>query len=251
MVDDAFVETFIRDGAVRLAGAVPTGIVDECRALLWQASGCDEHDRRSWTRPVIRIDYRDDPPFAAAAATPALVEAFDALVGAGRWLPRRSLGTFPLRFPSDENPGDTGWHIESTGTGADGRAVVDPRSTERTLLLLYLFTDVDALDGPTVLRAGSQRDAARILFDGPGPVRDFVEVSGEIERATRHRTEQFATGRAGDVWICHPFVLHRAQPIRGDRARFIAQPPLPGVHPLDPRRPGDRSAVERAMDWMS
>ena len=34
-----------------------------------------------------------------AANTPRLHAAFDQLVGPGRWLPRGSLGTFPVRFP--------------------------------------------------------------------------------------------------------------------------------------------------------
>jgi hypothetical protein len=56
-------------------------------------------------------------PFVAAANSPALLKAFDQLVGEGRWVPRVNLGTFPVRFPSAEDPGDAGWHIDpSFGT---------------------------------------------------------------------------------------------------------------------------------------
>jgi hypothetical protein len=34
-----------------------------------------------------------------------------------------------------------------------------------------------------------------------------------------------ATGRAGDVFLCHPFLVHAASwPHRGDQPRFFAQP---------------------------
>ena len=54
------------------------------------------------------------PPFREAANTPVLHAAFDQLVGAGRWLPQGGLGTFPVRFPSPDDPGDTGWHVDAS-----------------------------------------------------------------------------------------------------------------------------------------
>jgi hypothetical protein len=56
----------------------------------------------------------DAPPFVEAANTPRLLAAFDQLVGPGRWYPRPHVGTFPIRFPSAENPGDAGWHIDGS-----------------------------------------------------------------------------------------------------------------------------------------
>jgi hypothetical protein len=36
-----------------------------------------------------------------------------------------------------------------------------------------------------------------------------------------------ATGEAGDVYICHPFLVHAASwPHRGSTPRFISQPPI-------------------------
>ena len=39
-----------------------------------------------------------------------------------------------------------------------------------------------------------------------------------------------ATGRAGDVYLCHPFLVHAAQTHRGTQPKFMAQP---GLHPAD------------------
>jgi hypothetical protein len=60
--------------------------------------------------------------------------------------------------------------------------------------------------------------------------------------------EALATGRAGTVYLCHPFLVHAAQPHRGSTPRFLAQPPLLPNGPLDPwRADGHAAPVERAI----
>lgn len=50
------------------------------------------------------------------------------------------------------------------------------------------------------------------------------------------REEALATGAAGTVYLCHPFLVHAAQPHRGKEVRFLAQPPLlfKGAQEADP-----------------
>lgn len=43
-----------------------------------------------------------------------------------------------------------------------------------------------------------------------------------------------ATGRALTVYLCHPFVVHAAQPHHGREPRFMAQPPLVPSTDFDP-----------------
>lgn len=65
---------------------------------------------------------------------------------------------------------------------------------------------------------------------------------------TAHRPQVLATGEAGTVYLCHPFLVHAAQPHRGTRPRFLAQPPLLPAEPLRlEREHGDHSPVERAI----
>ncbi|MER7183605.1 phytanoyl-CoA dioxygenase, partial [Streptomyces hyaluromycini] len=62
------------------------------------------------------------------------------------------------------------------------------------------------------------------------------------------RPVAFATGRPGDVYLCHPFLVHAAQPNHGTRPRFLAQPPLYLNAPLELDRPDENySPVERAV----
>jgi hypothetical protein len=50
------------------------------------------------------------------------------------WLPRPNLGLFVVRFPSEVDPGDAGWHIDSSFEAGDGNWSVNYRSRERGLL---------------------------------------------------------------------------------------------------------------------
>src|SRR4051812_23873075 len=104
------VQRFIEDGFVKIDGAFPPELAAAGREILWHDTGCDPHDPTTWTRPVIRLFDYPQEPFRQAANTEVLHRAFDDLVGLGRWLPRTSLGTFPIRFPSPDDPGDAGWH---------------------------------------------------------------------------------------------------------------------------------------------
>jgi hypothetical protein len=65
---------------------------------------------------------------------------------------------------------------------------------------------------------------------------------------TARLREIAASGDAGTVYLCHPFLVHAAQPHRGTRPRFMAQPPLFPAQPLSlDRADGAYSAVELAI----
>jgi hypothetical protein len=240
---------FLRAGFVRIEGAVPRDVALECAALLWRETGCDPDDRTTWTRPVHWVGDMAQPPFEAAANTPVLHDALDMLVGKGRWVPRGSLGSFPLRFPHPEEPDDAGWHIEASYSGADGRRwLANVRSRDRALLMLFLFSDVTAADAPTRIRVGSHLDVPPVLAAYGEEGTSIFDVAAEVDAATAHRPLALATGKAGDVFLCHPFLVHAAQPHHGTRPRFMAQPPL---HPAEQvaleRADGAYSPVERAI----
>ncbi len=239
-------EAFVENGYVHLAGAVPPEIVGRCRAELWEATGRDPGDPATWTEPVIRLGGFATPPFREAANQPVLHEAFDRLVGPGRWHPRQSLGSFPVRFPSDEDPGDAGWHLEGSFTGDEGEYRVNLRSRGRALLMLFLFSDVGPDDAPTRIRAGSHLDVPPLLSEAGDEGREWMPLCVDAVRASEGRPEVTATGEAGDVYLCHPFLVHAAQPHRGSEPRFMAQPPLDPTGLLD-LSGTDPTPVERAV----
>lgn len=107
-------DDLIRDGFTKVEAAFSPQLAAACRAALWAQMDESPDDPSTWTRPVVRLGYQEGGPFEAAANTTRLHAAYDELVGAGRWLRRTNLDTFPVRFPSDEDPGDDGWHLDAS-----------------------------------------------------------------------------------------------------------------------------------------
>ncbi|MFF6956842.1 MULTISPECIES: phytanoyl-CoA dioxygenase family protein [unclassified Streptomyces] len=247
--DDAWERAFLRDGFVRIEGAVPAPTARACADLLWKETGCDPADPATWTQPVHWVGGMAQPPFAEAANTPVLHAAFDRLVGAGRWSPRYSLGSFPLRFPHPDEPDDAGWHIEgSYEVPGEQWYFANVRSRDRALLMLFLFTEVDEENAPTRIRVGSHLDVPAVLAPYGEAGASILAVSEQIAAATEHRPLALATGSPGDVYLCHPFLVHAAQPHHGSRPRFMAQPPLLPAAPYElERADGGYSPVETAI----
>jgi len=247
------IDQFIRDGFVRIDNAFATDTAAAGREILWGDTGCDPNDRATWTKPVIRLWDYPQQPFRDAVNTPVLYEAFDALVGKGRWVPRESLGTFPIRFPHSYAPGDTGWHVdasfapdEKTDSYFEWR--VNLRSKGRALLMLFLFSDVGGDDAPTRIRIGSHMQVARLLAPAGESGMPMLELSEQAAQTTEGLEETIAVGKAGTVYLCHPFLLHAAQAHRGKTPKFMAQPPLFPRAPFELNRAdGDYSPVERAI----
>jgi hypothetical protein len=223
----ADVDRFVRDGFVKIDAAVPAEVTRQCADLLWAEIDAEPDDPATWTRPVYWVGGMAQEPFRAAVNQPVLLDAFDALVGPGRWRPRDSIGSFPLRFPHAEEPDDAGWHIEgSFSPPGDSRFWANVRSRDRALLLLFLFTDVDERNAPTRVRVGSHLDMPPLLAPFGEPGAPIMKIGARIDAASAHREQVLATGKAGDVYLCHPFLVHAAQPHHGDRPRFLGQPPL-------------------------
>ena len=252
-LSDARIQQFIQDGFVRIDRAFPRELADQGRAILWPDLPYDRDDPATWTRPVVRLGHYGDEPFKNAVNSPVLYAAFDQLLGKGRWRPRANLGTFPVRFPHPDDPGDAGWHVDLSFPGDDcdpneqkdfSSWRVNVTSRGRALLMLFLFSDVGERDAPTRIRVGSHFDMARFL----APAGDAGMSHLALDRVGAERPEALATGEAGTVYLCHPFLVHATQMHRGSVPRFLAQPPL---HPAEPfrldREDGSYSPVEIAI----
>jgi hypothetical protein len=250
----AQIEQFIHDGFVKIEAAFARDLADQGRAILWGETGCDERDPTTWTKPVIRLGVYGQAPFASAANTPVLHQAFDQLVGPGRWRARESLGMFMVWFPSREDPEDTGWHIDTSFPPEDGNASdyfdwrVNVTSKGRALLMLFLFSDVVERDAPTRIRVGSHFDIARRLAPAGDHGVSLRELAAQGFADSANRREVLATGEAGTVYLCHPFLVHAAQEHHGTRPRFLAQPALLPAEPFClHRRDATYSPVEQAI----
>lgn len=212
------VQRFVDHGFVKLEQAFPADVAEACAQLLWAEIGVDAHNPASWSKPVYWVGDMAQEPFKQAANTPPLHDAFDALVGPGRWAPRASLGSFPLRFPHPDEPDDAGWHVEGSyqPPGANNYWL-NMYSTHRALLMLFLFTEVDTHNAPTRIRVGSHMDIPATTT----AVRRTRRVDVPHRAPGRHRLRA-STARAG----------HR--PAR----RRVSVPPIPRARrPTTPRPP--------------
>jgi hypothetical protein len=91
--------------------------------------------------------------------------------------------------------------------------------------MLFLFSDVTDKDAPTVLKIGSHLDVAKILAPAGEKGLSFMELAQQLNTIPE-RQEALATGKAGTVYLCHPFLVHAAQNHRGTNPKFMAQPAL-------------------------
>ena len=248
----ADIERFVADGFVALEGAFPANIAASAADALLAAAGVSPEDT-TWPGPVHRVDGSMDPAVVAAINTERLAGALDQLVGPSMWEPRDTgYGTFPIRFPSEQDPGDAGWHIDG-GFGEAPDYLTNLASQGRAMLLLMLITDVGQDDAPTRIRVGSHRVVAQAL----------AAANGAITLSPERHCPEFvdlpiahAVGGAGTVYLCHPFLIHAATwPHRGSGPRILSQPCIhhpegPGLggfnYDVDPSRPVKR-AVRLAL----
>jgi hypothetical protein len=238
---------FVRDGFIRIEGAFSREAAVECSRQIAARGRIDLADPSTWTQPVVRIVGAGDPVFADVINTPKLHAAYDDVVGPGRWVPRNNVGLVVVRFPHAEDPGDAGWHIEASyAAGSEQR--VNVFSRDRALLLLLLLSDVGEDDAPTRVRVGSHllvppqlREAGSAGMSSFGVATDTAEMEA--------CPVAMVTGHAGDVYLCHPFLVHSATwPHRGTTPRFMAQPALSPSRPFEyERATGQYSPVEGAI----
>lgn len=250
MLSEDEVAMFERDGFVPIPGAVPADVIAECQAEVdesLRARDVDPEQPSTWRDPVVRLDCPWTPAYRAAGTQPVLWEAYDQLIGPQRWVRTPGVGgTIPVRLPHPDDPGDAGWHVDGSFV-LDGVYGLDLTSRERGLLALFLLTDVGEQDAPTELKVSSHLDLPRVLerFGDRGGT--FLEVAMAFPPSVEERPSAFATGEAGDVFLCHPFLVHRATwPHTGIRPRAIAQPAIATHEPF--RLDGtDPSPVARAI----
>lgn len=223
------IEHFIHNGFVRLDNSFSKDLADAVLEILWNDLPCDRSNPSTWIEPVIRLGMYPNEPFVNSVNTPKLHNAFNQLIGKDKWIPCRNVGTFPVRFPSGQQPNDIGKHVDASFPGNDPNNFLEWRvnikSKGRALLMLILYSDVSENDAPTVIFEGSHIDVARLLSKEGDLGRSFMELAEKLDELPK-RKAVYATGKAGTVYLCHPFLVHSAQPHRGSTPKFMAQPPL-------------------------
>ncbi len=80
-------------------------------------------------------------------------------------------------------------------------------------------------DAPTRMAIGSHLAIPSILEPAGETGMSGDESFSRVRPSVMCRAVVHATGRAGDVFLCHPFIVHTATwPHRGTTPRMMAQP---------------------------
>jgi hypothetical protein len=223
------IEQFIHNGYVRIDHAFSKEVADAALDILWNDLPFERSNPSTWTEPVFRLGMYSQTPFIESLNTPKLHSIFNQLIGEGKWIPSQSVGTFPVRFPSAKQPNDTVKHVDASFPGMNPNNYfewrINVKSKGRALLILALYSDVSEKDAPTVIYEGSHLEIARLLAHEGDAGLSFMEIAGKLDKLPIGK-EVYATGKAGTVYLCHPFLVHSAQPHKGVTPKFMAQPPL-------------------------
>jgi hypothetical protein len=121
-------------------------------------------------------------------------------------------------------------------------------SPEQGLLVFVLFTDVHPRGGGTFIACDSVGPVARYLAAHPEGVNPSELPGKEWIRECHDFRE--TTGRAGDVFLVHPYLLHTSSYNHRPEARLMINPPVRLREPMrfDRRADGSAySAVELAV----
>jgi len=240
---------FEDDGFVRLRGVLSPADCEAMRARTWrqlERNGVDPDNRHTWSPEKawkLQGIRRGDPP---PAEQPQLRAALDALFEDGQWTAPRDWGQALVTMPS---PGP--WRIPAHVWHLD-HPYTHPRFAIHGLNLFLLVDDVVAHGGGTLVVRSSHRVVDRFVesveglhdkkmkvlraqFHARNPW--FTELADAEAQDGADRTERYMacdtevdgvgvrvvelTGEAGDVVLCHPWLVHNSAPNVQQRLRMM------------------------------
>jgi hypothetical protein len=247
-LSDSDIQHFIEKGFVAVQDCLPKPLIEEWIDRAWVRLGYDRDDPSTWPQPRIHLPNMECREMKHAAPK-MWAAACDLLGGADRieepqWMFDGFIINFNLRAGEpwkDPSPSSPGWHKD----GDFFRHYLD--SPEQGLLSLVYWTNVAPRSGGTFVACDSVRAVARYLHDHPeGTILSEFNF-GSLVEGCREFVE--TTGKAGDVFLLHPFILHAASQNLSPQPRFLTNPPIHLREPMNFNRddPEDFSPVERAV----
>ncbi|KAF1314366.1 Phytanoyl-coa dioxygenase, partial [Globisporangium splendens] len=259
------IDAFVRDGFVLLKDAFSEETAAKCRELVWrrlEEDGILKSDSSTWVERhgipgmgvfrsfnhvlacracsffflscaharltylgtvAVEIYNGADDPLWNDVLTPRLHRAVDQLCGKGSW-EEFGCGWWMITFPNQTEPpweAAGKWHVD----GASYQHHLD--SKESGLLAIFCFSDVGPTEGGTALSVGSHVPIAQLLEKNEPRGLKGGAVSYNARKFPLRRVVE-VNGRAGDVMLVHPFMLHARSKNLGtkgvDSVRIMCNP---------------------------
>ncbi|MCE0499066.1 MAG: hypothetical protein LV481_14090 [Methylacidiphilales bacterium] len=248
----ADIESFLTFGFVHLTNCFdtsPGSVANRWVEESWVRNGLSSMDRSTWPNDKIhmptleKVRVRDFSPYAFAAICELCggeERVVDDLSWGNGFIANYGFGRDKEWVPP--SPGAGGWH-------ADGDFFLHfLDSAEQALLVVVLFSDIHPRGGGTFIACDSVPIVARYLAAHPEgaqpsgfPFKEFIKECQDCRETT---------GKAGDVFLLHPFMLHTSSYNHRPEARLMINPAAHLGQPMRFDRRSDGSAyspVEKAV----
>ena len=242
-------EEFFAYGFTRVGGALPedlrTSMVDEIWNALEERKGIHRSDSTTWIEGGVRgIGDLNRAPAFRPFGSPIITSVLDDVLGKGNWQRPSSWGQILVSFPAAQ------WSWNSLFQGQVNVSAIpwhtdypydSPPDQLSGVQIFSILADLESGGGGTLLIAGSHRvirhfvrgqpretlqkmKRARLALMGSDPWLRSVSKAVSTPRPDSWLAEQRAlvhgipvavaevTGRAGDVYFTHPWLLHAMSP---------------------------------------
>ena len=115
------------------------------------------------------------------------------------------------------------------------------------MLVIVIWKDIQPRGGGTFIAPDSIKPVAEYLLADQTGIHPFIGGWGDL--ITQCHDFREVTGKAGDVILMHPYMLHASSQNHCGIARFITNPPVALREPMNFNRenPDDFSPVEQAV----
>jgi hypothetical protein len=247
-ISDAQAEQFLTKGYVRIDGAISSEKVQAWTSKVWTRLGYEKNDMSTWAQARIHMPSHERAEVKELA--PRAWAAICDLCGGEERIQQPCVwgDGFIVNLGSPEDA--EMWQAPSaevSGWHKDGdwfKHFLD--SPEQGLLTIVLWSDVAPQAGATFVAGDSVGPIAQFLVDktdgvlpGGFPFKELIKKCNVFEEAT---------GKAGDVYLIHPYLLHASSRNAPRTPRLITNPAIILREPMQFDRPdGNYSLVEKAI----
>jgi len=252
VLSEADIENFLVHGFVHLKNCfdtAPGSVAHRWVEESWLRNGISPTDRGTWPNDKIHMPatetmkVRDFSPYAFSAIC-ELCGGEDRVKGDISW---GNSFIANYGFGRDKewaapSPKAVGWHVD----GDTFLHFLD--SPEQGLLIVALFSDIHPQGGGTFIACDSVQKVVRHLASHPEGTGPFDIPNEELIAQCRDCRE--TVGKAGDVFLLHPFILHASSYNHRPEARLMINPSVELCEPMRFDRQSDGSTyslVERAV----
>ena len=236
-------EQFLRDGFLKIASGLSTELIQSWTIAALQRVGYETEQQ--CLDPIIWMNHHNQVPIKQIA--PAAWEAICEIVGGEERIETKILAIESRHFTRINSQAwsdafiinfslghDKPWQApqaEGFNWHKDGsyfRHFCDSR--EQALLLVLYWSDVEPQGGGTVIAVDSPIHVAQELLKHPDGIEPGTFDFPSIIRKCQDFRE--LVGKAGDLYIIHPYMLHASSANHSSRPRVMSNPPVVLKEPL-------------------